>query len=416
MFCIGKKFFLIWGLVLFFLAWSFRSVSAQPNTNFTKQEDKVNIVVFLRQGCIHCDAEEKFLENLGKKRQDIIVTEYRLENTDDRKIWTNFTSRISISKVTPITVIGEDYLIGFDRPETTGEEIINLIEKAQINNIETDLANIKGGDTKSKTNTCPADGQVPCTEEALQQPYFISLPFIGRIDGQKYPLFILSAMLGLFDGFNPCAMWVLVTFLIILLQVGNRRKMFIFAGIFILAEAIMYLLILTVWYKTWDFVNLDNIITPIVGAVAIAGGIFFLNEWRKKEIECKVTDADQRQKTRQKIQQLATGKFTVFTFLAILGLAFSVNIIEFTCSIGIPQAFTKILELNKLSLLQSGVFLAVYILFYMIDDFIVFGIALYGMDKLALTTRYSKISNFVGGIVMIILGFILIFKPHLILF
>jgi len=211
-------------------------------------------------------------------------------------------------------------------------------------------------------------------------------------------------------------MWVLITFLMILLQVGNRRKMVLFAGTFILAEAIMYTLILTAWYKTWDFVRLDTFVTPVVGIVSIVGGVLFLKEWRKKEIECKITDYKQRKEIRDKISFLATKEFTFITFLTILGIAFSVNVIEFACSIGIPQAFTKILELNRLGFLENASYILTYIAFYMIDDLIVFGIALYGIDKLALTTKYSKLSNLVGGIVMVILGLVMILKPDLILF
>lgn len=381
-----------------------RPVRAQSQT-------PVGVVVFVREGCVHCADEETFLEALASERNDFETTFYRLENEQDRRVWEDFTTRVNESKVTPITVIGSNYIIGFDKAETTGKDIIALIEETKKSNVLTSLEDVQSyGSTNS---TCDESGLVPCT---VEESFSVSLPFIGKIDAQKYPLLIMSALLGFFDGFNPCAMWVLITFLLILLQVGSRRKMFLFAGTFIVAEAIMYSLILTVWFKTWDFVKLDSIITPVVGIVAILGGVFFLYEWRKKEIECRVTDLAGRHKTRQKLQELAIGKFTFVTFLAILGIAFSVNIIEFACSIGIPQAFTKILELNGLSMFQSVIFIAIYILFYMIDDFIVFGIALYGADKLSLTTKYSKISNLIGGIVMIFLGIMLIFKPGFLLF
>ena len=67
-------------------------------------------------------------------------------------------------------------------------------------------------------------------------------------------------------------MWVLVMFLSILAQSGSRKKMVQIAGIFILAEAIMYFMILNVWYKTWDFVKLDHIVTPIIGLISLAAG------------------------------------------------------------------------------------------------------------------------------------------------
>lgn len=376
---------------------------------------KAEIKVFVREGCGHCKDEEKFLTDLGKKDGNIAITYYRLEDANDRKSWDMFTTRFGIAKVTPITVIGNYYMIGFSDEKTSGEDIRKLIQAAQNQNTPTNLENPDLSESGQAKSSCPDDGSIPCLVESGPQ-YTVSLPIIGKIDSQKYPMVILSALLGFFDGFNPCAMWVLITFLIILIEVGDRKKMFMFAGVFMLAEAVMYTLILTVWYKTWDFVKLDTIVTPIVGFVSIVGGILFLNEYRKKELECKVTNISQRAQTKSKIRKLATDKFTVLTFLGILGIAFSVNIIEFACSIGIPQAFTKILEINKLSPFSTAAMIAVYILFYMIDDLFVFAIALYGADKLHLTTRYSKASNLLGGIVMIILGLLLLFAPKILFF
>ncbi len=394
-------------LFLFLLPFLLPKINAQTH--------KQQVIVFTRENCVHCQTEEKFLDSLVKKRQDVSVTKYQLEKTGDRKLWEDFTTRLKIPKVAPITVVGEDYLIGFDKAETTGKEITELIDTAKKNNLATNLNKVKIVNGHVKSENCPG-GTEPCSVDETPQSYSVTLPFLGKIDTRNYPLFILSALLGFVDGFNPCAMWVLITFLIILIEVGDRKKMFAFAGTFILAEAIMYSLILTLWYKTWDFVKLDAVVTPIVGIVSIIGGFFFLREWRKKEIECKVTNLEQRQKTRQKIQELAIAKFSIYTFIAILAIAFSVNIIEFACSVGIPQAFTKILELNRLSFLQTAGHITTYIFFYMIDDLVVFAVALYGAEKLALTTKYSKYSNLIGGILMIMIGLLLIFKPDLLLF
>jgi cytochrome c biogenesis protein CcdA len=377
--------------------------------------EKTVVAVFVREGCAHCKDEEVFLTKLSDELKTITPEFHRLENPDDRKLWEKLTLSLKTARVTPITVIGNSYLIGFVDGKTTGADIRTLISEAQKSKTPTDLTSTNLKETGQQNSACTEDGSTPCVAQPSSS-YIVSLPLVGKIDSQKFPLFIISAILGFFDGFNPCAMWVLVTFLIILIEVGDRRKMLVFAGTFIFAEAIMYALILTIWYKTWDFVRLDTIITPIVGTVSIIGGFFFLKEWRKKEIECKVTNLEERSKTKRKIQQLATNKFTLFTFLGILGVAFSVNIIEFACSIGIPQAFTKILELNKLPLPQWVLMIVIYIFFYMLDDLVVFGLAFWGADHLGLTTKYSKLSNLVGGIVMVILGLLLIFQSQLLLF
>lgn len=377
------------------------------------QAPAVEVKVFVREGCQHCKDEGAFLTKLDAQRDDVSITYFRLEDNDGRKMWDDFTARLGISKVTPITVVGTRYLIGFDKPETTGKEIVVLIEKAKSEKAVTDLSNVKEDGKFAENSTCDESGLAPCTNEPSVA---LTLPVMGTIDSKQYPLLILSAMLGFFDGFNPCAMWVLITFLMILIQVGNRRKMLLFAGTFILAEAVMYTLILTVWYKTWDFVRLDSIVTPAVGLVAIGGGIFFLREWHRKEIECKVMDLSKRHDTKQKLHNLAAGRFTVATFLSILGIAFSVNVIEFACSIGIPQAFTKILEINRLSSVQNAALIAIYILFYMFDDFLVFGLALWGAEKLHLTNTYARWSNLIGGMVMLLLGGMLLWNPALLLF
>lgn len=399
-----KTVFII--IVLVFAPIFLSSVSAA-------EEAKVKAVVFVRVGCIHCQAEEKYLNTIaGPQNLDIVY--YRIERASDSSVFEKFTAGNNLSRVTPITIIGNKYLIGFDQPQTSGKYLTDMVNLARKNNISTNL------DQKvenfllasDQTAACPENSVVPCKTHPAGN-LTVQLPLVGELNSSQLPLIAMSAALGFFDGFNPCAMWVLVTFLIILIQIGSRRKMLVFAGTFILAEALMYSLILTVWYKAWNFVKLDNIVTPIIGAVAIVGGLIFIREWRKKEIACHVTDFKSRQNTRQKLQKLASDKFTVFTLAGILALAFSVNIIEFACSIGIPQAFTKILELNRLPLYQFIFYVAVYIVFYMIDDLLVFGLALYGADKLHISQKYAKISNLLGGIAMIVIGLLMIFKPSL---
>jgi len=145
----------------------------------------------------------------------------------------------------------------------------------------------------------------------------------------------------------------------------------------------------------------------------ILHGIFFLYEWKKSDGTCKITSNKKKSKTTHKIRRLVNAELTIMTFLGLIGLALSVNIIEFACSIGIPQAFTKIIDLNQMSFWKHQWYMFLYILFYMIDDILVFGIAVFSMEKIGLTTKYAKMSNLIGGILMIVLGMILIFSPSL---
>ena len=213
-------------------------------------------------------------------------------------------------------------------------------------------------------------------------------------------------------------MWVLITFLLILWQVKDRRKKLQVARLFIVAEAIMYWLILNFWFKTWDFIGLDKIITPAIGLLALGAGLYFIHRyWKNRgKLVCD-TDIEKQSKTEQKIQSLINGPMTIISALGIIGVAFSVNIIEFACSIGIPQAFTKILELNQLSLLAEQFYILLYTIAYMIDDFLILGLALYGFSKFyTVGQKYSNLSSLIGGILMIILGLILLIAPDILVF
>lgn len=378
------------------------------------QTSKTEIKIFVREGCAHCAAEEKFLNKIVKERSDIEINYYHLEDEAQRKIWADLTTQIEVAKVTPITVIGESFIVGFGEPDTTGKQILQLIEATQKQNLTTDLTKLSTQSMYVQSSTCGDDPSQPCT--VPKPAYLVKLPLLGEINLQQYPLFVLASILGFIDGFNPCAMWVLITFLIILMQVGDRKKMITFVGTFIFAEAVMYYLILTVWFKTWNFIQLDKVVTPIVGLISIGAGIFFLREWHKKRTECIVTDVEERQQIRHRIKELASQNLNLVTFLGILGLAFSVNIIEFACSIGIPQAFTKILELNHPGFVVSQLMMAIYIFFYMIDDLVVFAIAVWSAGKIHQTAKYTQASHLIGGVLMLILGLIMLIKPSLLLF
>ena len=383
-----------------------------------KVVDEVRIEVFEREDCSHCRDEKAFLNNLSKERGDLIITYHDISDPDHKKHFNQLTELEKIPKVTPITIIDSTLIQGFDTASTTGKKIEALVKGAKGKKQLTFEEFIKAGGSKNvetAAGTCDSEGSLQCD---IQKPdYLISVPFIGPVNVSKYSLPTLSLILGFVDGFNPCAMWVLVMFLTILAEAGSRKRMFQMAGIFIFAEAVMYYLILNVWMTAWDFVGMDKIVTPIVGVVAAGAGSYFLYLFYKKDQECKVGNLETKRKTSEKIRSYASKPMTILVFFGVLGLAFSVNIIEFACSVGIPQTFTKILDLSSLNWAGKQFYNALYILMYMIDDLIIFGIAMYSFDKIGLTThKYTRASHFIGGLIMVVLGLILLINPTLLAF
>ena len=389
------------------------------------QAKKVKIEYFGRKDCKNCANLEKFLKELSTKRDDFEYVEHKIDKSKEEKaFFDETTSKLKLVKGTPIIYIDGHIIQGFNTADTTGKEIENLINSGKIKDkiltLKEYVESGQMGNVSSNGAVCTGDTvcEVPGLTKGAENQVLVNIPIINKtVDLTNYSLFTMSLILGTIDGFNPCAMWVLVLFLTALIAVGNKVKMFRVAGLFILAEAVMYFFILNAWIYAWDFVGLDKWVTPLVGIVGIIGGIFFIRNYLKKgdTLECEVTDFEQRAKISKKIKDIANKPFTLLTALAIIGLALSVNVIEFACSVGIPQTYTKILQINEVPFWTRQFYTFIYIIGYMVDDIIVFGFALMSINKLQLTTKYSKWVNLFGGILMIILGLIMLIKPSLLI-
>ena len=389
------------------------------------QSKKVKIEYFGRKDCKNCANLEKFLKELSTKRDDFEYVEHKIDKSKEEKaFFDETTSKLKLVKGTPIIYIDGHIIQGFNTADTTGKEIESLINSAKakdkILTLKEYLESGQAGNVSSNGAVCTGDTvcEVPGLTKGAENQVLVNIPIINKtVDLTNYSLFTMSLILGTIDGFNPCAMWVLVLFLTALIAVGNKIKMFRVAGLFIFAEAAMYFFILNAWIYAWDFVGLDKWVTPLVGIIGIAGGIFFIKNYLKKgdTLECEVTDFEQRAKISKKIKDIANKPFTLLTALAIIGLALSVNVIEFACSVGIPQTYTKILQINEVPFWTRQFYTFIYIIGYMVDDIIVFGFALMSINKLQLTTKYSKWVNLFGGILMIILGLIMLIKPSLLI-
>lgn len=378
------------------------------------------IHLFERADCTFCARERAFITSHETALRDVTIIHHDIVNDAAAQgLFEHIVTTSDLPRVTPLTVIDTTVIQGFSSDETTGALILSRVGNA--GNISTEaLATTEHFAVLSALSSgCASDDlATPCTN-ASPAPV-VTVPLIGPVTTEHLSLTSTSALLGFVDGFNPCAMWVLVTFLLLLSQIQDRKKMWEVAGLFIVAEALMYNLILNVWYSTWDFVQLDRIVTPVVGIVAIGGGLWFLKKFwvgrKQSALVCDIVSEDTHSTLMERMSHVVQSPLTLMSALGIIGIAFSVNIIEFACSIGIPQAYTKLLELNAPSFITRQFYIGVYTIFYMIDDIIVFALALWGFERLsAHGAQYAAWSALIGGCALLALGGLLLFAPQLLI-
>ena len=385
--------------------------------SFVKVQAKtVNIYLFHSNTCTHCKAEIEFLDSI-KDKYDIKIYKYEISSHDNqkhlsevRKILDNDDSRV------PFTIIGNDTITGFSSFHES--QILDKITYYSNKDYCDRVGVYFGVAEPCEGENNPGDGSISK----------IKLPFIGKVDVKEFSLPIISAFIGLVDGFNPCAMWVLIFLITMLINMKDRTKMWILGLTFITTSAFVYLAIMLAWLNiVAEFTTIRWLQLIIAGVALIAGGINIYNYFKslKKDDGCTVTSKESRKKIISKIKKIVTleeaseNKKRFAFLLAILGimaLAISVNVIELACSAGLPLVFTQILALNEVSTLARIIYIAIYILCFMLDDIIIFAIAMITFKVTGISTKYTKYSHLIGGLIMLLIGLLMIFKPSWIMF
>ena len=391
-----KKF--IYSLVIVFtMFFSISYISAKD----------VNLYLFHSSTCPHCKEERVYLKKLQKKYDYLKVKEYEVH--DSMSVTEQVRDGFGIKEsYVPITIIGSDYIIGFS--SVTKDDIENLIKEYKDSDY-CDVVNtiIKGKDVKKCKNI---------NKNIASKSTIKNIPIIGKVDVKKASLPIISIVIGLVDGFNPCAMWVLLFLITMLINMKNRRRMWILGFTFILSSALVYLMFMLAYLHVASAL-IQTWFKYIIAIVALVGGIINLKAYykdRKKDIGCSVTDAKKRRKIVDKIKKILSEKSFIFAFVGIIFLAFSVNLIELACSAGLPVMFTNIIAMNNVSGIETALYFFLYLLFFMIDDIIVFTIAMITFKVTGISNKYSKYSHLIGGIIMVIIGLLMAFKTEWLMF
>lgn len=372
--------------------------------NLNVEAKEVNLYLFYGEECPHCEREQQYLEEL-KEYYDFNIIKYETwHNEENAELMSSVKSKLGINNpYVPFTVIDNLGLTGFnDNTKAEIESRIKYCLKNECNDI--------------MDETC--DNTEPKEEEPCSQDKF-TLPVLGEIHAKDVSLPIVAVVIGFIDGFNPCAMWILIFLISFLISTGNEKKMKILGTTFLVTSGVIYFLFMMAWINITAKMTQIILLRNIIAVIAVIAGFWNLYNYlkeRKKESGCSVTNKEDRIKIIEKIKKYVTENNIAIAMLGIMALAVSVNVIELACSAGLPLLFTQILTINELNSLEYFIYVLIYIIFFLIDDIVIFLIAVKTAKVTGISNKYTKYSHLIGGIIMIIVGLLLIFKPEIIMF
>ena len=373
--------------------------------------DTVDIHLFYSELCSTCKAEEEYLEEYAKNN-DVNIIKYEVtRNEDNANLLSSVRKALKNKELTtPYTVIGTTGITGFS--DTVKNQIDAAVKKYSDTNYVDIVYNIKNNIEEEYT-IYPAEGEY-------------NIPILGNINPKNVSLPIVAMIVGFIDGFNPCAMWILLFLISMLLNMKNRKRMWIIGITFLVTSALVYLAFMLAWLKIAITLTQISWVRLIIGLIALICATISITSYiesRKKENGCQVVDDKKRKDIFKKIKNIISSvdekgnlKGFIIALVGIMGLAISVNMIELACSSGLPLIFTQILAINNLSSLQYIIYILIYIIFFLIDDLVIFIVAMTTLKLTGISTKYSKLSHLIGGIVMLLIGLLMIFKPEWLMF
>ena len=348
--------------------------------------ERVEVHFFGTKTCPHCIDENNFLTGLEKEYSDLQVFRYSLENYENQVLLQDFAKRYGAERylgVVPITFIGDEYFVGFDDEDGVGRQIKSAILK-----------------------------QMGITEEEEEEAKrTLRVPFLGNVDISRYSFLFLAVILGLLDGFNVCSLAALVLILGLVLALKSRKKILLYGGTFVFTTSVVYGLLIIFWYKVFSyFSSYVRVLETAVGVLAILASVFFVRQFirfKKYGPTCGVSEGDGLiSRFFKKIQGVFESRNSVpLLFFSVFLFALVVAVVEFPCSAAMPVVFAGALAEAQLPALSYVFYIALFVLFYMLDEFVVFLVAVFKMNVWVSSPKFTIWATLIEALVLAIMGF-----------
>lgn len=353
----------------------------------TAPSEKPVFYLFHSYSCSHCKKARDFIPKLITRYPEI---EFRLleieKNRENQALLGEFARKLGIkTHGIPVFVFGESYIVGFREGKTSQRQLIAMIE-------------FELSKMSSKEN------QIDTPIQRIINQHKISLP-------------LLTVFIGFVDGVNPCALWVLMLLLGLLLNVGGRRRMSLVGGIFIFFSALMYFIFMTAWLNFFTLLGFRKLATLILGIGVSIIGILNIKElfWFKKGVSLIIPEKA-KPGIYCRMRKIVSTDNIPFLVLGTASLAFFVNLAEFGCTAGFPAIYTRVLSVQRMAIWKLYLYMLLYNAVYVVPLMIVLGIFILTLGTYRLTLRAAKVIKVASGFIMLIFGLALIIRPELMVF
>jgi len=357
--------------------------SVAPSARAADEAGCRRLELFSRAGCPHCARARSFLEGVRAERPDVEIQIYDVERDPAalaRLEALYLRQGIRAGGVPTFDVCGE-VVVGFRDAEVTGARLMALLGGASA-----------------------APG-TPATA--------LRVPWLEVIDAERLGMPLFTVAVGLVDGFNPCAMWVLLILLSVLVNVRDRRKLLVIAGTFVVVSGLAYFAFMAAWLNVFLLIGWSRATQVVLAAVAIGVGAFHVKDlfaWGRGP-SLSIPDSAKPGILRR-VREIVRARSLGAALAGATALAILVNVVELLCTAGLPAVYTQILTLQPRSNASYYGYLALYNVAYVFDDAVMVTLVVVTLDRFKLQERAGRWLKGLSGALLLALGFVLLLRPE----
>lgn len=417
------------------------AVSPLPTDNVPKLTRAIGslleIEVFTRQGCLRCTKAKEWLPELAARYPGLRVAQLDLTaDATAREYLSGLVRKHGTAAASvPVFHVGGQLVVGFDRPETTGRRIEGILSAASCpcppphdppagrgeRRLRPSQARFILVAAGSETVESVSHAIVPEVDsgsiqlaEPVDEDDGIDLPLFGRVSSRGLGMPLFTTVVGLVDGFNPCAMWVLIFLLSILVNLQDRTKILAIAGTFVLVSGLAYFAFMAAWLNVFVFIGMLRPVQVALATTAIVIGCIHVKDFFAYGRGPSLSIPESAKPgIYDRVRRIVMAENLLAAVAGAFVLAVLVNIVELLCTAGLPALYTSILSRQGYGPAVRYGYLALYIAAYMFDDALMVGIMTATLSRRRLQQSEGRWLKLVSGAVILLLGLVMLFRPDL---
>ncbi len=228
------------------------------------------------------------------------------------------------------------------------------------------------------------------------------------------PLPVFTAIVAGLDAFNPCAFFVLLFLLSLLVHARSRARMALVGMTFVAVSGVLYFVFMAAWLNL--FLVTDNLraVTLIAGLIAVVLGALSAKDYFRPDLGPSTSIPDAAKPGLfARMRGLLSIDRLLPVMAATIALAVVANSYELLCTAGLPMVFTRVLTLNDLPTANYYGYLALYNVIYVIPLMAIVLGFVWTLGSRKLQPAEGRTLKLLSGSMMLGLGLVLVLAPQL---